>query len=405
MSAREAVLNDPHALVRNTRPFFVGWCIYAVIVMFLGRSVMGDVSASFDFRALYAAGYQVRTEPSKLYDPAQQWRVQDALVSRGDLAFPFYHPSYEALLFAPFSLLRYSRAYLCFMMFNLILLAILFISAYPLFSTPMRVWQPRPGLMFFPFLPLFLTIWHGQDSVVFLLLCSLVCMRLEKGADLSAGCMLALGLFKFHVAIPLAILCAVRRSWRFSAGFLTMGAAVAALCAALVGRSGMVSLLHLLSAASLAHDQSAAAQTLMAIHPKSMPNLVGLLTPLTQRMAARPALVMVAGVSAGVFVWCLYLMRRATDERVAFAMSMICALLVSYHMNITDEALVLLPLALLSRQLSKAALFAIYLLPLAVLFLGGANWIFLLAIPTLWILRTASRLIQPSRPVTAPVTA
>jgi hypothetical protein len=136
-----------------------------------------------------------------------------------------------------------------------------------------------------------------------------------------------------------------------------------------------------------------------------MPNLAGLLSPLTQRIAARPALLIVAAVSATVFGWCLYLVRRAKDERVAFAISMACALLVSYHLNIPEEALLLLPLALVSRQLSRAALFAIYMLPLAVLFLGGANWIFLLAIPTLWILWAASRLIHPSRPVTVPVTA
>src|SRR5437868_4146483 len=388
----------------DVRPFFVGWSVYVLIVALFGVLLLRAASPSFDFRTFYAAGYLVRTQPSQLYDLGQQQQVQSALVSPGEIALPFLHPSYEALLFAPFSLLRYQAAYFSFIAVNLLLLAGIFVAAYPLFAQVIPVWQPRPGLMLFPYLPLLLTIWHGQDSLVFLLLCCLVWRQLESGHDTAAGCLLAAGLFKFQLAIPMAILLAARRGWRFCAAFVATGAVVVALCIEITGGTGAAMMLRLLTAGSLAGDNGTAAQQAMVIKPLAMPNLFGLLFPVTQHLPSRLAFVVVATVSLTVLAWCAYLVRAARQERVAFAISILCGGLVSYHMYLYDLTLLLLAVALLGAQAGRRALLLFYGVPLIVLLFTGPRWIFLLAIPALALLWRASRQANARTLTAAPAT-
>ena len=392
-----------HGNGRSVKPFFVCWCLYTLTLL-SSAAVLRGVSAGFDFRNFYAAGYMVRMEPAKLYNLAEQQRVQDMLVSRGDLAMPFIHPSYEALLFAPFSLLSYPRAHLCFIAFNSVLLALLFVAAYPLFSSSIPIWQPRPGLMFFAFLPLYIAILHGQDSVLFFLLCCMVWLQLESGSNVWAGCTLALGLFKFQWAIPIAILWSFRRGWRFFTAFLATAAAVAAICIGIVGRPGMKSLIELVSAASLAHDQSAAAQMVLAISPRKMPNIAGLFYLITHRLPSEFAFAVVLAASTAVFAWCLYLVKRAKDDRVAFAISLYCAALVSHHMYLYDETILLLAVGILSKHISRAGLLAFYILPAILIASNGRDWLFLAALPTLWLLGMASRLIKTRSLTPCPAT-
>ena len=56
-------------------------------------------------------------------------------------------------------------------------------------------------------------------------------------------------------------------------------------------------MLRLLTAGSLAGDNGTAAQQAMVIKPLAMPNLFGLLFPVTQHLPSRLAFVVVATVS------------------------------------------------------------------------------------------------------------
>ena len=61
-----------------------------------------------DFRQLYTAGYLVRSgRGHQLYDYDTQFRFQNELVSKAEIALPFIRPAYQALLFVPFSFLTY----------------------------------------------------------------------------------------------------------------------------------------------------------------------------------------------------------------------------------------------------------------------------------------------------------
>ncbi len=175
-------------------------------------------SRAFDFRQFYAAGYMVRTQTAALYDLQRQKQVQDTLVSSLPLPLPYVHPSYEALFFAPLSLLNYRAAYLVFICINVLLLGTTFFIARPWFSHVPGL-QPRPGLMFFLFVPVIIAVWQGQDSLLFLLLCCSAWAQLQRGRDALAACLLALCLFRFQLVIPLAVLIAVRQRPRFSAAF------------------------------------------------------------------------------------------------------------------------------------------------------------------------------------------
>lgn len=373
------------------RPFLIGWAVYVLIVALFGVLLLRAASPSFDFRTFYAAGYLVRTHPSQLFDLASQHQVQSALISPGEIALPFLHPSYEALVFAPFSLLKYQTAYFCFMGLNLLLVLGIFAAAYPPFSQEIPIWQPRPGLMLFPYLPLLLTIWHGQDSLLFLLVCALVWRELECEPDWTAGALLALGLFKFQLAIPMAVLLTARRGWRFGTAFIAGAAAVVALCIAITGAHAQAVMLRLLTAGSLALNNGVSAQQTMVIKPLAMPNLFGLLFPVTRFLPSRLAFAVVAAASLALMCWCVYMVRKTRDERVSLAVCVVCASLVSYHMYLYDLDVLLLVPALLAPRNDRWVLLLFYGLTLALLLFTGPAWLFLLAIPTLALLWHVSR--------------
>jgi hypothetical protein len=363
---------------KDSAPFLIGWCIFLLLA--LGAGLTSSARGGFDFRSFYAAGCILRTQPSRLYDLALQQQVQTAAISKGDYPIPLLHPPYEALLYAPFTLLSYPRAYIAYLCFNMLLLLAVFFVARPMFSSTIQTWQPRPGLMIFTFYPVFAAIIQGQNSILLVLIVCLAWRELKAGRDLTAGLLLALGLFKFQIVLPLALLLAVRWGWRFAAGFAASSAAVAALSFALIGKAGVRGLARTIAAGSLAGDRSADMQRIMAIHPLAMPNLFGLVSALAGRwLSARSVFAIVALLSAATLLYTARLLRDATTSDRALALAVVCAILVSYHLYIHDLSLLLVPLALLVRIAWLRT--AIYILAPLIVFGYGANGLFLLALP------------------------
>lgn len=372
---------NPAPSLNSVKPFVVAWCICLLVLELLGAKLVSGRSP-LDFQEFYAAGYQVRMDPSQLYDQEQQDRVQLALTSRAG-SLTFYHPSYQTLLFVPFSLLSFRSAYLAFIAFNMILLMAAFFAAWPAFSSVIPMFQPRPGLIFFAFIPLLATIVLGQDSIISLLLCCLMWRQLQSGKDMSAGCFLALALFKFQFVIPIAILIAIRRGWRFCLGFLIAAAGVVLLCFAVGGMAGMRSYVHLLLAAGSAVGKSGFEQHRLTLSPHSMPNLVGLLYGCGARFV-HPIIAfeaLVGGCALALFAWCARAVRRL-DQTAAFSIAILCGLLVSYHLYEYELTLVLLPVGLVAGRIHRYILMSLFILPLVLLAMG-ASWIFLLAVPVL----------------------
>src|SRR3989475_1789564 len=189
---------------------FLAW------LTFLPKALRGHA----DFRQMYVAGYMVRTgHRTQLYDYAAQAYFQNALVSNGELALPFIRPAYQALLFVPFSLFSYRTAYLGFLLLNVLLLALAFLLLQPRMRGLSRVWPGLPPALFLGFYPVALALMEGQDSILLLALLAAAVVSLERNQDLAAGTLVGLGLFKFQIVIPIALLFLLWHRWRFVKGF------------------------------------------------------------------------------------------------------------------------------------------------------------------------------------------
>jgi hypothetical protein len=344
----------------------------------LGSAFAKDAARSFDFRAFYAAGHLVRSSASHLYDLHAQEQAQNAFVSPAQRVIPFYHPSFEALLYLPLSWLSYSRAYVVYIAVNALFLGFAFLVGprHSLFPLAGRA----PALTFFVFLPVLMTILVGQDSILFLLICCFVLRELHKGDDLSAGAILALGLFRPQLAVPLALLLACRYGWKFLAGFGMVMAPITLISALIVQREGLAALVAMLGKASLVTNHGDAAQRAMAVFPQRMPNLYGLLYVCCARHLTSGALFdLTMAVSMGVFFGCAYLLRRTRGVSTTFAIAVLGAILLSYHLYAYDATLLLLPILLLGGRLHAYLVLVCYVLPFVLFFSSIPDWFALMA--------------------------
>ena len=383
----------------SPRAFLLCCGVLTVFVQTLGFFFAKHVPRWSDFRAFYSGGYLLRTQPSALYDLQRQVEVQNALVSHNGMLMPFYHPSFEALLFAPFSLLQFHNAYSAFMALGVLCLIGSFLAARPLFSKYIPYLQPRPGLLLVFFIPVVACIPWGQDSLLFLLLFCLTWRDLERGNDARAACWLALGLFRFQLALPLAFLIAARRGRRFAMPFLAAGCALLLLSVALVGKNGVIQYLHLLTGASLANDQGVLAQHMMVVRPVYMTNLAGFFYAAGARfLAPHTALALNAIASLSLLAWTAFHMRRAADDSQAWAMALLCTVLVSYHFLPYDLGILLPAFTMLSPRVHHAILLFIYWLPPLLFIPMGGRTLNLYALPLLALLLYAgSRRFASSR--------
>src|SRR5258708_21749620 len=172
-------------------------------ILFLRGGMQGDC----DFRHLYAAGYMVRTgHRGELYDYGVEQRFQNRLVSPEAIALPFNHLAYEALLFVPYSYLSYRGGYFLFLATNVAVLAwaIRLMAPWTRNLRILILWLPTA--LFFTFLPIAAAFMQGQDSIILLLLFSGAFALLCLGRTAPAGFLVGLGLFKFQIVLPFALL-------------------------------------------------------------------------------------------------------------------------------------------------------------------------------------------------------
>jgi hypothetical protein len=387
----------------NAKPFLLAWCICFVLMEAFGFAcIRSGASTEYDSPSFYTAETLARTHPSHLYNLAEQARLQSLCCPSQPVFLPFYHPPYEPFFLAPFSMLPFRAARLAFIAFNMLLLLAAFFAARSTFSSIIPWWQPRPGLMFFIFIPVLSTMAIGQDSILFLLLCCLAWRQLESNHDVSAGCLLALALFKFHIALPMAVLLVVQRGKRFLAGFAAVSAALLLLSTAIVGPAGMVAFLRDLAGAGSSIGKSQFLQQAMGIFPLTMPNLVGLLYACGARFLPSPmAFNTLCGLcSLGLFAWCAWVIRRA-DAAAGFSIAVLCGLLLSYHLYLYDLTLALLPVALLANRVPRYVVLGLFGLPI-LFFAVGTKWSFFLAVPLLAMLAHTLRAASQAAPASSP---
>ncbi|HEY3129458.1 MAG TPA: glycosyltransferase family 87 protein, partial [Acidobacteriota bacterium] len=265
-------------------PYYVKGLALGIPAILLGLQVSGWLffipvitHGHNDFRQLYTGGYMLRLGCGhQLYNYELQKAFEDKLVSPEQIALPINHLAYEELLFIPLSLLNFRAAYLAFLGINVVFLGISLRLLLPWMDNLAAVWRSLPIAIFLVFIPVAGALMQGQDSVLLLALLAAVAVSLDRGKELTAGIFVGLGLFKFQLVIPIALLFLAWRRWRFCAGFALSSIAAGLLSLWLVGFSQIQVYIHSLHSMSIALN-SAVDQYRYAIVPTSMPNLRGLI--------------------------------------------------------------------------------------------------------------------------------
>jgi hypothetical protein len=125
------------------------------------------------------------------------------------------------------------------------------------------------------FLPVGVALMQGQDSILLLLFLVAAFAALEGGREFIAGCILGLGLFKFQIVLPIALLFVLWKRWRFAYGFAASAVALIASSVGVVGLQATKSYFGLLVSMSLGLS-STIDQARLGTPPAIMPNLRGL---------------------------------------------------------------------------------------------------------------------------------
>jgi Glycosyltransferase family 87 len=332
-------------------PYYVKGLALGIPALLLGLQISGwlfflpgALHGDADFRHLYTAGYLVRSGYARqLYDYDTQKSFQDVLVSREEIAMPFNHLAYEALLFIPLSRLRYRSAYFAFLAVNLFFLAISFRLLRPRMDNLARVWRCLPLSIFLGFLPIAAALMHGQDSVLLLTLLVAATVSLDRGRELAAGLLVGLGLFKFQLVIPIALLFLAWRRWRFSEGFALSGAAAGAVSLWLVGWTQV----GVYARSLISMNVSGTHRFRYGIYPSRMPNLRGLISGLAATsLSAFWIQAATFALSGLVLLWVAT--RAAGKQRGAGALplAITASTVVSYHLYIHDMSVLLVPVAM-----------------------------------------------------------
>ena len=314
--------------------------------LFLGASwvaVFAIAQGRVDFRQLYAAGYMVRTHHGhELYDYAAQKHFQDTLVSPAERALPFVRPAYQALLFAPLSVLPYVYAYIAWFLLNLVLLHFWLRLFRPLTHSLRKVWKFLPLALVMGFIPILLSLLQGQDSVLLLVILSAALILLERERAFAAGAMLAVGLFKFQLVLPIALLFFLWRRWRFCFGFVCGGVVLGAISVWLTGITQAK--IYLISMVSFGSGTRSTGLR-FPIPLNFMPNFHGLVATLGGAhlsVSAVSYLTLILSLLTLVGVWWRHSQNWSSSDEIAVAIDP--ATLVSYYLFWHDLTALILPI-------------------------------------------------------------
>jgi len=307
---------------------------------------LSDSLLGTDFPDFYCAARMLAAgHGHQLYDAAAQRQCQAHYTGRvGTL---YIHPPFEAVVYLAVAWLPLRRAYL---LWSFLSLAFLAAAVRRVANDNLLPWDWRLVLAAsLTFVPALLCLVQGQDSLLLLWLVVLAFTALRGGRAFAAGCWLGLGLFKFELVLPLVLVLALTQSGSsrtgLAKGFCLVALALAGLSAAICGWSVFAAYPEF-----LAHLRD---QPFAGISPQAMANFRGLAYFFFHRESSW-VIGVVSILSIAALITTLTYWRTARvvasgrdDFDRAFAVTVVCALLVSYHLNPHDLSLLLLPMLLL----------------------------------------------------------
>jgi len=302
-----------------------------------------------DFTVYYTAGKILREgRGHQLYDPSTQQVVQQEFTSNADVRrgpLPYLHPPFEALIFLPLTFLSYSRAFLLWGVVNLGLLCVTALVLRTFLISLREVSLFDLLLLSLGFFPVFANFHQGQDAILLLLVVSLSLRAMSRKAEFEAGCWIGLGLFKYHLILPLILIVAFWKGRRFLLGVMSSAALTALLSIGLVGWQGTWQYPHYVW-------RVISEPGFGRIPFRQLPNLLGLLAgwPYLENCGL-PLHLLVLACSGALLIFVASLRRlidRSESLKLGIAVAIIAALLTGYSTNTYDLSLLLLSLALIA---------------------------------------------------------
>jgi Glycosyltransferase family 87 len=322
------------------RLFLIALLLLQVLTCFSEASLMDGWY--IDYRSFYTAGHMVRTgDASLLYDYVTEHRMQNTLVAPDSNAMPFMPPPFAALPFVPLSCVAFRKSYFLFFALNFVFLVCSLALMRPYLGSLSGRWSYAPLVLFLSFLPLGVALMFGQLSLIMLLIACGSLALLQQRRPFLAGLVFSIALVKLQIAIPVALLFAAWRRWRFATGFLLGAVVLASLSLWLVGPRILFAYPHSIESMT-ASATTRTAQYHFAILPFKMPDLQGLFSTISG--GRRWGCVFTLISSIALFGW-------AVRKKPSLPLALLVGLLVSYHLFIYDLTLSLIPISLfLDRQ-------------------------------------------------------
>ena len=308
-----------------------------------------------DFGHFYAAALIVRNgNGAMLYQYEQQRQVQAALFPEVDTRpepLIFNHLAYETLLWLPLTFFPYATAAALWTLINLLVLVALSIFLTGYFPSAWRALHVPWILPFLASFPVLMALIQGQDSVVLLCLYSVAFVLLKRDRQFLAGCILALGLFKFQLILPFVGFFLLRRNWRFVCGFAAGSIIPIGASLWIAGAQGLLQFFQFL----VKSNQGESSADEFGLYPANMPNIRGFLFSVLGGVVNNKLLFGLTFVfSVAVFGWAVKASSRKSLE-VQYAMAIMITLLVSYHLFVYDLTLAVLPLLVIVDRMASSS--------------------------------------------------
>ncbi len=378
----------PHYVVLLLLPLLLCFQIMVAIVA-LPLALRGHD----DFLQLYVGGYMIRTgHAAELYDYDTQQRFEETVVPSGaQFVLPINHLAFEELLFVPLSLFTYRVAYWVFMAFNC---SLLILCAELLRHRPEvqpDQWKWFPALLIPAFFPISRALEKGQDSIIMLTLLAAALWALDREKEFAAGLLVGIGIFKFQIVIPIAILFLMWRHWRFLRGFALSSVAAGLVSLWLVRLGGARDYARMLLSMSL-RLTSEADMHRYATHPRDMINLRGLVSGIFDGKLPHGYVQFLVGACS------IAVLLAAARQRPSLTLAITAGSLVSYHFIVHDASILIIPLnaALCSRSAWTGAVAALLLVVSLAAVIPQCGYLAAIPLLALFILSVRSADLQAS---------
>jgi hypothetical protein len=292
-------LSDPRARIRFA--FFSFLVLYNSLLVYQSLKT-NDV----DFRVFYTTGQLITEGRGRAIYSIEPQAVLQQEIHEGE-TLQFNHPAFEGLLFAPFALLPFRVALLAWILVNIGLVA--------LACLVLR----RNWIVCLSFAPVAFSLMLGQDALLLLAILALSLRLLDGNREDLAGAVLALGLFRFHVILPIAALLALRQGRRFSVGFVAGGVFVLVLSVAVTGFEGAREYVLMMTALA----EGAGSNNVLVTNMTTIRGLAELLVGKWARFGS--VTVVIAWLAAcGAVLWKGWTPLRQ-DKRIAIALGLLLA--------------------------------------------------------------------------------